>query len=122
MGIWNAYDGVLRPGADRLGFGVPLVGPAETENGHLYYVLGESLEQRTALIAHLRERGIHAVFHYQSLHSSPYFAAKHDGRELPWTDRYTDTLVRLPLFHELGEGRARSIAGEVMGFFEGKGR
>ncbi|MGC1479418.1 MAG: dTDP-4-amino-4,6-dideoxygalactose transaminase [Chthoniobacterales bacterium] len=118
MGIWQAYDAVLRPAAERLGFGVPLVNYGETVNGHLYYVLCESLEERTELIGWLRDRGIYAVFHYQSLHDSPYFAGKHDGRKLQWADRYSDSLVRLPLFHELGEAGAEGIAAEVIRFFE----
>ena len=42
-----------------------------------------------------------AVFHYLSLHSSPYYRDKHDGRELRQCDRYADCLVRLPLFFDL---------------------
>ncbi len=120
VAIWEAYHRELAPAGERLGFGVPVVNVGETVNGHLYYVLCESLEERTALIGWLRERGIYAVFHYQSLHASPYFAEKHDGRRLPWADHYTDTLVRLPLFHELGEETAWRIARDVVKFFEQK--
>lgn len=119
VAIWNAYHRELAPAAERLGFGVPHVSADETVNGHLYYVLCGSLDERTRLIAFLRERGIYAVFHYQSLHDSPYFADKHDGRGLPEADRYSDTLVRLPLFHELGEENAMRIGREVIRFFEG---
>ena len=41
------------------------------------------------------------MFHYLSLHSSEYYKARHDGRELPQCDRYADCLVRLPLFYDL---------------------
>ena len=53
------------------------------------------------MIAKLKENGILAVFHYLPLHSSEFFRTKHDGRELPNCDRWADTLVRLPLYHEL---------------------
>ena len=53
------------------------------------------------LLAHLKENEILAVFHYISLHTSPFYLSKHQGGELPETDRFTDTLVRLPLFYEL---------------------
>lgn len=118
VATWNLYHEVLTPAAERLGFGIPVVRTGETVNGHLYYVVCSDLEQRTRLIAHLRERGIHAVFHYQSLHSSPYYAGRHDGRVLSAADRYSDCLVRLPLFHELGEENVRWISGEVIAFFE----
>jgi dTDP-4-amino-4,6-dideoxygalactose transaminase len=49
----------------------------------------------------LKTKDIHPVFQYISLHSSPYYTDKHDRRELPETDRFTDCLLRLPLFFEL---------------------
>lgn len=55
----------------------------------------------TALIKHLKENDILAAFHYLSLHSSAYYAGKHDGRELPECNRYADTLVRLPMDYDL---------------------
>ena len=60
-----------------------------------------NLEKRTALIQHLKENDVLAVFHYLSLHSSAFYKDKHDGRPLPECDRYADTLVRLPLFYDL---------------------
>jgi dTDP-4-amino-4,6-dideoxygalactose transaminase len=118
VAIWRAYHEVLEPASSRLGFHVPLVNEGESVNGHLYYVVCSSLDQRTRLIAHLRKGGVYAVFHYQSLHGSPYFSAQHDGRRLPWSDHYSDALVRLPLFFELGQGGAGSIAAAVIEFFE----
>jgi dTDP-4-amino-4,6-dideoxygalactose transaminase len=55
------------------------------------------------LIGKLREKNILAVFHYLSLHKSPFYKAKHDGRELPVSDRYSDCLLRLPFYYELTE-------------------
>ena len=69
----------------------------------MFYLVCKDLEQRTALIRRLKENNILAVFHYLSLHKSPYYQARHDGRELPESDRYSDCLVRLPLFYELTE-------------------
>ena len=72
-----------------------------TNNAHMFYLVCNSLQQRTDLIAKLKEQGVGAVFHYLSLHSSPYYAPKHDGRGLQECDRYADCLVRLPLYYEL---------------------
>ena len=70
-------------------------------NAHMFYLTFPSLETRTALIKHLKDNDIMAVFHYLSLHSSAYYADKHDGRTLPECDRYADTLVRLPMYYDL---------------------
>lgn len=72
-----------------------------TNNAHMFYLVCESVEQRTAIIAHLKSHGILAVFHYISLHSSPYYLEKHDGRELINSDNFTSRLVRLPMYYEL---------------------
>ncbi|HND86454.1 MAG TPA: DegT/DnrJ/EryC1/StrS family aminotransferase, partial [Pseudobdellovibrionaceae bacterium] len=61
------------------------------------------LQERTALIAHLKAHQISAPFHYVSLHRSPYYCKQGPQRELPHADRYTDCLVRLPLFADLAE-------------------
>ena len=66
----------------------------------MFYLVCKNLEQRTQLIEKLKSNNIMAVFHYISLHKSPFYQDKHDGRILPETDRFTDTLVRLPFFYE----------------------
>lgn len=48
------------------------------------------------------------------LPSSPFFKGRHDGRALPACDRWADTLVRLPMYHDLSDGEARWVAGLVM--------
>lgn len=77
-----------------------------TTNFHLFYLLFPSLSTRTNYASALKEQGILAVFHYQSLHKSDY-AQKHFPdqykRHLPNSDRYSDCLLRLPLFYELPE-------------------
>ncbi len=77
-----------------------------TGNWHIFYLLFPSLESRTAYANALREKGILAVFHYQSLHKSE-FAKKHFpdqyARELPNSDKFSDCLLRLPMFYELPE-------------------
>ncbi|MBI5686695.1 MAG: dTDP-4-amino-4,6-dideoxygalactose transaminase [Verrucomicrobia bacterium] len=88
-----------------------------TNNGHMFYVVCRDLEQRDKLIAHLRSRGILAVFHYQSLHKSPFYEQRHDGRELPNSDRYTDCLLRLPLYYELSDADVGMIVDSVLSFF-----
>ena len=72
---------------------------------HMYFILFAVLQaQRNNLIRFLKDNGVQAVFHYLSLHQSYFYKEKHqEGRELPESDRYSDTLVRLPLYYELEE-------------------
>jgi len=74
-----------------------------TGNGHMFYLLLQDGEDRDAFITHMRASGIGAPFHYVPLHSAP--AGKRYGRThgtLTVTDRISETLVRLPMFFELG--------------------
>ena len=98
--LWELYYNSLLPIANSQ-FTLPNIPAYATNNAHMFYLVCNSLEERTALIKHLKDNGVLAVFHYLSLHSSPYYADKHDGRELPECDRYADCLVRLPMYYGL---------------------
>ena len=99
--IWNNYYEGLKEWAKKLNIQLPITPNNSTNNAHMFYLICESMDQRTNLINQLKENNINAVFHYLSLHSSPYFTNKHDGRNLLESDRYSNCLVRLPFFYEL---------------------
>jgi dTDP-4-amino-4,6-dideoxygalactose transaminase len=99
--IWQRYHDHLADELPNYGIATPVIPEFATNNAHMFYIVCRDLAQRTALIEGLKEQNIHAVFHYLSLHHSPYFMAKHDGRGLPNSDKFTDCLLRLPLFYEL---------------------
>ncbi len=117
---WHRYGERLAPLAG-CGVALPKVPGYASNNAHMFYLVCPSLAARTGLIAHLKALGIHAVFHYQSLHRSPYFAPRHDGRVLAQSDRYTDCLVRLPLYNDLTEADVDRIADAVLGYFRPAG-
>jgi dTDP-4-amino-4,6-dideoxygalactose transaminase len=96
--IWNSYFESLSEWASKSHVGLPQIPDYATNNAHMFYLVCRSLEFRDELITSLKENNIHAVFHYQSLHKSPYYQEKHDSRELSESDRYTDCLVRLPMW------------------------
>ena len=102
--LWNLYythlSSLMSSLPNRL-FTLPDLPEYATNNAHMFYLVCNNLEKRTALIKHLKDNGVLAVFHYLSLHSSPYYQDKHDGRELPECDRYVDCLVRLPMYYDL---------------------
>lgn len=99
--IWNVYHSFFLEHQDKLKIQLPNLPNYSTNNAHMYYLVFENLEARTKTIQKLKENGILAVFHYISLHSSPYYIDKHDDRILKNADKFTDTLLRLPLFYEL---------------------
>lgn len=115
--IWQRYYTAFKSLLGQ-GIGLPVLPDYATNNGHLFYLVCRSLAERTALIAHLRQLGILAVFHYLALHKSPYYTARHDGRALPWADHYSDCLVRLPLFYELTEADQHRVTDAVLGFYQ----
>ena len=101
INICKKYTLELKDWCDKNDVKLPLIPEYATNNGHMFYLSCSSLEQRTALIEHLKNNGIYAVFHYLSLHKSLYYKNHHLGEELINSDRYMDCLVRLPLFYEL---------------------
>ena len=111
--LWNKYYELLKPLADKGIFTLPDVPDYATNNAHMFYLVCNNLEERTALIKKIKENGAQAVFHYLSLHSSEYYKDKHDGRDLPNCDRYADCLVRLPLFYELEEKQLEYITSVI---------
>ncbi len=96
--IWNAYFTGLETWAKENQVGLPQIPDYATNNAHMFYLVCPNMEFRDALIAKLKDENIHAVFHYQSLHMSPFYQEKHDSRVLLESDRYTDCLMRLPMW------------------------
>ncbi|MBK9161556.1 MAG: dTDP-4-amino-4,6-dideoxygalactose transaminase [Nitrosomonadales bacterium] len=90
----------------------------DDSNGHLFYVLLENLAVRSRLIAHLKARDIHPVFHYVPLHSSP--AGRRYGREgssMKVTDDLSERLLRLPLFYEMRSEEISRTCDAIREFF-----
>ncbi len=85
----------------------------------MFYIVCKDENQRNALILHLKNENVHSVFHYLSLHKSPFYADKHGDRVLPLSDFYTDGLIRLPLFFELETSQVESIiCKSILSFFD----
>jgi dTDP-4-amino-4,6-dideoxygalactose transaminase len=115
--IWNHYYQKLKPLADKGLFSLPTLPSYATNNAHMFYLVCNSLDERTRFIAHLKQHKILSVFHYLSLHSSPYYTDKYKGDALPNCDHFADCLVRLPLFYELSEANIERIIHAINTFF-----
>jgi len=114
--IWEWYRAGLAPLADAGFLRLPPVPAFATNNAHMVYVVCRHAAEREGLINHLKDKGIQAVFHYLSLHASPYYRDKHDGRPLPRSDQYSDCLVRLPMYYELTQAQVETITAAVAGY------
>lgn len=114
--IWNAYYKYLQNIPELT---LPMLPDYATNNGHAFYAVCSTPLERTALIAYLKEKGVHSVFHYLSLHKSIYAKKCHwDTVELPQADRYSDCLVRFPLFYELALEEVGYICQMIKTFYE----
>ena len=113
---WNYYN-LLEPLEEKGFLKRPVIPGFATVNGNIFYITVSSGPTRDRLIAFLKGQGIQAVFHYLPLHSSPYFKDKHDGRNLPNTDRFSDTILRLPFYNSLKKNQVKFIIGRIGEFF-----
>jgi len=90
----------------------------DDSNGHMFYIILDSLDTRTRLIAHLKAQEIHPVFHYVPLHSSP---AGHKygriGSAMKVTDDLSERLLRLPLHYEMSDEDIVRISMAIHKFF-----
>lgn len=112
--LWNKYWQNLSQTMPKFDVRIPSIPGYATNNAHMFYLICNSLEQRTQLISHLRKKDIHAVFHYLSLHKSPFFYNSYQGRDLVNCDNYSDCLVRLPLYYELTADQCDYICEQVI--------
>lgn len=113
--IWHRYEDGLQDWARCAGVGLPRVPPHCDHPAHLFYLLLPDLPRRESLIAHLRERGILAVFHYQPLHLSE-MGRRFGGRsgQCPVTEDVSDRLLRLPFYLDLGEADQRRVVDAIL--------
>lgn len=107
--IWKTYYENLKHWSEKCNIELPHIPDFASNNAHMFYLVCKDVHQRTQLLNHLKSKNILAVFHYISLHSSPFYESKHDGRKLMETDRYSDCLLRLPMYCDLSKDEQHSI-------------
>ncbi len=121
IAIWLQYYGLLHGKLSGIGISTSNIPPNATCNGHLFYLLCRSYEERETLMETLGQNGILAVSHYLSLHKSPYYKSKLSPEEnipyLPNSDCYEKRLLRLPLYYELETEQVNDICNLVLGFY-----
>ena len=117
--IYALYMEGLWPLAEKNYIQLPFVVNDCSGNGHIFYIITRSWQERTELAQFLRDKGILAVFHYVPLHTSP--AGKLYGRTsgtLAVTQRISDCLLRLPLYYEMTDEDVNSVIGNIKKFYK----
>lgn len=118
--LWERYNEKLSVLAKEGLLRLPFIPAYATNNAHMFYVICRSLEDRTELMKHLKDNNILSVFHYLSLHASPYFTDKHDGRQMELADQYAEKLLRLPLYYDLTIEEHEHVCNSILSFYSKK--
>ncbi len=118
ISIWNNYYEKLNALTWKKYYTLPFVPEYATNNAHIFYLLCNSLDERSLLIDYLFRNEILSVFHYLPLHKSHFYRNKHSGRDLPCCDNFSDCLVRLPLYYELSTEEIDKICHTVITSFK----
>lgn len=115
--IWNEYHRGFKTLEQMEYLRRPMIPDGCEQNAHMYYLILNSLEERTRFIEFMSQRGVSCVFHYVPLHSSPFGQSR--GRvsgRCTHTDDLSSRLVRLPMW--VGVERVQSrIIDAVNDFF-----
>ncbi len=117
INVWKKYHERLKPLEDEGFIQLPQIPSYATNNGHMFYIVTKSEDERKKLMFHLTMNGIMSVIHYLPLHSSKFFTNKHDGRKMPNTERFASCLLRLPFFNLLSESQIDYITEKIEDFY-----
>lgn len=115
---WNTYYELLTPLKEKGCIDLPVVPEGCVHNAHMFYIKTNDLEERSKLIAFLKENGITAVFHYIPLHSAP--AGQKFGRfhgEDKYTTKESERLLRLPMYYGLEKKDIEYVVNAINRFF-----
>jgi dTDP-4-amino-4,6-dideoxygalactose transaminase len=115
--LWERYDAHIPDWATQHGVMAMTVPGDREQSYHMYYLLMPSLDDRTALIDHLRARQIYAPFHYLPLHLSD-MGRRFGGQpgDCPVTEDVSDRLVRLPFYNDMTEDEQMAVLAGLWAF------
>lgn len=112
------YQTALEPLAKMGKIDLPSIRLSQVGNGHMFYLFTSNLEERMRMLEHLSSIGVHAVFHYVPLHSSPAGRRfSKTGSSMQVTDDISDRLVRLPLYHGITQAEQQRVVDALFDFF-----
>ena len=117
--IWENYYKQLKSPALEHNIRLPVIPDYCEQPFHMLYMIMNSLEERQALIAHLKSKGILAVFHYLPLHISE-MGVRFGGKigDCPITEEISDRLIRLPFYNELSTSDQQTVIDAILSFLK----
>jgi dTDP-4-amino-4,6-dideoxygalactose transaminase len=116
--IFERYHKQMRPLEEKEFLRLPTVKDNCMGNGHIFYIITGSLEERTRLAHYLKEKGILAIFHYVPLHSSP--AGEKYGKvagDMSVTDDISKRILRMPMYYEMRDEDIDKVVEAVFKFY-----
>jgi dTDP-4-amino-4,6-dideoxygalactose transaminase len=115
LSLWENYYQLFQEAESNGLIRRPIIPKHVQHNGHIFYLLIEDSFSRNTLLSQLKQRGIHAVSHYEPLHSAP--AGKKYGRSignLSNTLKLSKQIIRLPLWIGITSKQQEYIAEQVV--------
>ena len=116
---WNRYYKNLEELKDAGKIELPVIPEGCVHNAHMFYIKAADIEERSALIAFLKERGIMSVFHYIPLHTAPAGIkfGRFDGED-EYTTKESERLARLPMYYGLKPEEVDMICETIKEFYK----
>ncbi len=117
--IFEQYISFLHPLEEKGIIRLPSSESGNNGNGHIFYIITRSLEERNQLIDYLKQNNIMAAFHYVPLHASPA-GIKHSrtASTMRVTDDLSDRVLRLPIYYEMKSEDVGMVAEHVERFYK----
>lgn len=115
--VWDQYYASLQPLVAAQLVELPLVPDACDPNYHIFFFCTHNEGMRNYLLRELQAYGIGATAHFGALHQSPFGRQFVHGSNLPQSERYARTLIRLPIYPNLSERAARYIVNTIQNIF-----
>ncbi len=118
LSCWNRYYSLLAPLAEKGKIDLPFIPESCKHNAHMFYIKARDINQRTELIAFLKQNGIGSAFHYVPLHSSPAGVkyGAFNGEDV-YTTRESERLLRLPMYYGLKDEDIDYICDKISEFY-----
>ena len=116
--IWTEYDRLLSKNLKQY-IKTPFIPEYCLHNAHMYYIIINNENIRNTIIDVLKERGVHSVFHYVPLHTSPYCnnlkVERKIVEDLPNTLFIAKNIIRLPLWIGISNEQQHEIINTIDG-------
>ena len=119
LNVWNRFYNAFKPLEEAGRVELPFIPTDCVHNAHMFYLKCKDLNERTAFISFMKEKGVQCVFHYIPLHSAP--AGLKYGRfvgEDKYTTKESERLVRLPMYYGMTEEEQKTVIDSVLDYFK----